>query len=89
MVKQRHIGFTVFSICCAISARLAFFEDKPHVLTAAEVRWGTHEKSHDTLGLIHGLRYYFYVAGVLGLLMVAEDYFDEKKKANKRTNQAL
>jgi len=84
MVKRRHIGFTIFAICSALSARIALFEPQPHELTPAEERWGAHQiDNRDSLGLIHGLRYYIYGLGVLGLLIVVEDYFSEKSRKKK------
>jgi hypothetical protein len=89
MSKQRHIGYVVFGICSLISARLANFEPKPHVPTAAEARWAKHDQNEDPLGLIHGLRYYVYGAGFIGLMMVAEDYFYDKQKKRKGPNQGV
>jgi hypothetical protein len=89
MAKQRHIGFVIFGACCALSARIAIFEPKPtpENLTPAEERWGTHQADNsDPLGLIHGLRFYIYGLGVLGLLMVVEDYYGEKSQKRKRTD---
>ena len=84
MAKQRHIGFTIFALCSALSARIATFEPKPHTLTPAEERWGTRqEESGDALGIIHGLRYYVYGLGVIGLLMVVEDYVSERSRKKK------
>src|SRR2546430_15461558 len=74
MAKQRHIGLVIFAVCCALSARIAMFEPQHHRLTPAEERWGAHQTDDsDPLGLIHGLRYYIYGVGVVGLLMVLED----------------
>jgi mannose/fructose/N-acetylgalactosamine-specific phosphotransferase system component IIC len=84
MAKQRHIGFVIFGACCALSARIAIFEPQPHELTPAEERWGTRQTDDsDPLGLIHGLRYYIYGVGVVGLLMVVEDYYSEKSRKRK------
>lgn len=89
MAKQKHIGLVIFSICSALSARIALFDPKPHVPTAAEERWGLVHQEEDSLGLIHGLRYYIYGIGVVGLLLVAEDYVNDalRKKKSKETNQ--
>jgi hypothetical protein len=38
----------------------------------------------DPLGLIHAARYYIYGLGVLGLLMVVEDYVSEKSRKKKQ-----
>ena len=92
MAKQRHIGFAIFGICCVLSARIAIFEPKPHELTPGEERWGTRQTDDsDPLGLIHGLRYYIYGVGVVGLLMVVEDYFSDRsrKKMEPDKPQAL
>jgi len=89
MIKQRHIGYTVFGICSAISARLAFFEPRPHVKTAAEERWGYVPKDTDPLNLVHDFRVYIYLAGSIGLLMVIEDYFTERAKMKKMPNPSL
>ena|SRR5215471_19293 len=87
MAKQRHIGFVIFGACCSLSARIAIWEPQPapQNLTPAEERWGTHQADNsDQLGLIHGLRYYIYGLGVVGLLMVVEDYFSERSQKKKR-----
>jgi hypothetical protein len=90
MAKQRHIGFVIFAICSGLSARLAVFEPKPHVPTLAEERWGTSYKDEgDPLHLIHGFRYYIYGLGVLGLLMVAEDFISEKARKKKQPNSTV
>ena len=91
MAKQRHIGLVFVAVCCALSARIAMFEPQHHRLTPAEERWGAHQTDDsDPLGLIHGLRYYIYGVGVVGLLMVLEDYFNEssRKKKEEDTRQA-
>ncbi len=85
MAKQRHTGFVIFGICSALSARLAFFEPKPHVLTPAEERWGaSYRDEGDPLRLIHGFRYYIYGLGVIGLLIVVEDLFSAKMREKKQ-----
>lgn len=89
MAKQRHIGFVIFGACCALSARIAIFEPKPapQILTPAEERWGVHQTDNsDPLGLIHDLRFYIYGLGVIGLLMVVEDYYRERSQNKKRPN---
>jgi len=84
MVKQRHIGFTIFAICSTLSARLAIFEPQPHKLTPAEERWGTRQTDDgDSLGIIYGVRHYVYGLGVLGLLLVVEDFVSEKSRKKK------
>ena len=84
MAKQRHIGLVIFGLCSALSARIALVEPKPHVITPAEERWGTHQTDEsDSLGLIHGLRYYIYGLGVIGLLMVVEDFVGERLRKTK------
>jgi hypothetical protein len=84
-VKRRHIGFVIFGLCSALSARIAIFEPKPQVPTPAEERWGTANKDEgDPLHLIHAVRYYIYGLGVLGLLMVVEDFVSEKSRKKKR-----
>jgi len=84
MAKQRYIGFVIFGACCALSARIAIFEPKPHELTPSEERWGTHQTDNsDPLGLIHGLRYYIYGLGIVGLLMTVEDYYSERSQKTK------
>jgi len=88
MAKQRHIGLIIFAACSALSARLAVFEPEPHVPTAAEIRWGATKKNGDTLGVLHGLRFYIYGIGVIGLLIVAEDYIGDRLRS-KRPNQSL
>ena len=90
MAKQRHIGFVVFGVCSALSARLALFEPQPppQDLSPGEERWGTHQTdSSDPLRLIHGLRYYIYGLGVLGLLMVAEDYWSDRSQKKRPDNK--
>jgi len=89
MAKQRHIGFVIFGACCALSARIAIFEPTPapQNLTPAEERWGTHQTDNsDPLGLIHGLRYYVYGLGIVGLLMVVEDYVGESLRKKRRSD---
>ena len=84
MVKQRHIGFTIFAICSTLSAKIAIFEAQPHELTTAEERWGIRQTDNsDSLRLIRGARYYIYGLGVLGLLMVVEDYVSERSRKKK------
>ena len=84
MAKQRHIGFTIFAICSALSAKIAIFEPQPHEPTPAEERWGTRQTDgSDSLGIIHGVRYYIYGLGVVGLLMVVEDYVSEQLPKKK------
>lgn len=87
MSGQKHVGFVVFGVCAALSARLALFEptSPPQALTAAEERWGTAPQRQDTLGFVHGLRFYIYGVGIVGLLLVVEDHFtaqSRKKKAS-------
>jgi hypothetical protein len=90
MAKQRHIGFVIFGICSALSARLAVFEPKPHVPTPAEERWGTpYRDEGDTLHLIRGFRYYIYGLGVIGLLMVVEDFISGRSRKKQQPNSAL
>jgi hypothetical protein len=86
MVKRRHIGFVIFGLCSALSARIALLEPKPpQPPTPAEERWGTANREEgDPLGLIHAVRYYVYGLGVLGLLMVVEDYISEKSRKKKQ-----
>jgi hypothetical protein len=86
MVKRRHIGFVIFGLCSALSARIALFEPKPPQLpTPAEERWGTANRDEgDPLRLIHGFRYYIYGVGVLGLLIVVEDFVSEKSRKKKQ-----
>src|SRR5438128_1635801 len=84
MVKRRHIGFVIFGVCSALSARLALFEPKPQVPTPAGDRWGTpHGDEGDPLHLIRGIRYYIYGLGVVGLLLVVEDFVGEKLRKKK------
>ena len=87
MAKQRHIGLVIFALCSALSARIALFEPKPHEPTAAELRWGTTEKEHDHFGFLKGLRYYIYGVGVLGLLIVAEDYIGDRLRKKNAVKQ--
>lgn len=90
MAKQRHIGFVIFGLCSVLSARIAMFEPKPQIPTAAEERWGTRQKDEgDALGLIHGLRYYVYGIGVIGLLLVVEDVISERSRKKKGSNSTL
>ena len=90
MAKQRHIGFVIFGICSALSARIAMFEPKPHSSTATEERWGTRDREEgDALGLIHASRYYIYGLGILGLLIVVEDYVSERSRKKKGPNMTL
>ena len=88
MAKQRHIGLVVFAACSLLSVRIAVFEPKPHELTAAEERWGRQDVSEDHLGVVHGLRYYIYGIGVLGLLIFAEDYVTDKLRTQKKPGRA-
>ena len=86
MATKRHIGLVVFSICFALSARMAVFEPKPHQLTEAEERWGVTQRDTDPLGFIRGLRYYIYGVGLLGLGIFVQEYLAErlsKKKPNQ------
>ena len=87
--RKRHIGIVIFLTCSAVSARLALFEPEPHVPSAAEERWGTHreEKAH-TLALLHGLRFYIYGVGLIGLAIVAEDYLNERWMRKKQNAEA-
>ena len=85
MAKQRHISLTIFAFCSVLSARIAFYE-RPQELTAAEERWGVTKKNDDALGMLHGLRYYIYGIGVVGLLVFAEDYVSDTLK-KKKPNQ--
>ena len=90
MAKQRHIGFVIFGLCSALSARLAVLEPKPHVTTPVEERWGTpYRDEGDPLRLIHGFRYYIYGLGVVGLLMVVEDFVSKKSREKKQPNPTL
>src|ERR1041385_3568019 len=86
MVKRRHIGLVIFGLCSALSARIAFFEPKPpQPPTPAEERWGTSNRDEgDSLHLIHAARYYIYGLGVIGLLMVVEDFVSEKSRKKKQ-----
>ena len=84
MSKQKHIGLVVFALCSALSARIALFEPKPHVMTAAEQRWGPAERYEDPRGFLHGVRYYIYGIGLLGLLIVAEDQLTPIFRPKKR-----
>jgi hypothetical protein len=85
MAKRRHIGFVIFALCSALSARIALFEPKPlQVPTPAEERWGTANRDEgDPLHLIHAVRYYVYALGVVGLLMVVEDIVSERSRKRK------
>jgi len=87
--KKRHIGYSIFLVCCYLSARIAPFRSKPLVATAAEARWGHVKENGDSLGMINDLRYYIWGVGIIGLLMVVEDYFTERAKKKKEANQAL
>lgn len=85
MAAKRHIGLVVFSVCCALSARIAILQPKSQAPTEAEKRWGVTQRDPDPLGLLSGLRYYIYGIGGLGLLIFAEDYVSDrfrKKKPN-------
>src|SRR3954465_1323640 len=89
MVKQRHIGLAIFSACSLLSARIGVFEPKPDVATPAEERWGTvHREEGDPMHLIRGVRYYIYGLGVVGLLMVAEDFISQRARRNKESKAA-
>jgi hypothetical protein len=66
---------------------LEVFEPKPHELTLAEKRWGRRgEPDEDKLGMVRGVRYYIYGAGVLGLLIVAEDYISGRFRKKTTMN---
>lgn len=80
MASKRHIGLTIFSVCCALSARIAIYAPKPHVPTEAEERWGVTQSDPDPLGFLRGLRYYIYGIGAVGLLIFSEDYLSEQRK---------
>ena len=87
--KKRHIGIVIFLICSAVSARLALFEPEPHMPSAAEDRWGTHRgEKADTLTFLHGLRFYIYGVGLIGLAIVAEDYLNERWMRKKLNTEA-
>jgi hypothetical protein len=81
MNPQKSIGLTVFAVCCAIYARSAFLapseEESKDPLIAAESRVAMAD--HDPLGLMHDLRKYILGVGVIGLLIAAEDWFNERK----------
>lgn len=83
MAGQKHIGLVVFAICSALSARIAIFEPKPRVLTAAEERWGSVQKEEDPMGFIHGVRFYIYGIGVIGLLLIVEDHLTQELSRKK------
>jgi len=86
MAKRRHIGFVIFALCSALSARIALFEPKPpQVPTPAEERWGTANRDEgDPLHFIRAVRYYVYGLGVVGLLMVVEDIVSERLRKRKK-----
>jgi hypothetical protein len=86
-MKQRHIGFVVFTICCTLATRIEIFEPKPQPPTAAEIRWGTAKKEDERYGLLRGLRYYIYGVGVLGLLIVVEDYVGDRLRKKRLRDQ--
>jgi len=85
MVKRRHIGFVIFGLCSALSARIALFEPKPRVPTPADERWESANKDEgDPLGFIYTVQYWIYgLGGLLGLLIVVEDYVSEKTRKKK------
>jgi hypothetical protein len=90
MIKQKHSGFAIFGICSALSARLALFEPPPppQEPSLAEQRWGTHQTDNsDPLGLIHSVRYYIYGIGIVGLLIVVEDHFNDRTRPSNIANE--
>ncbi len=68
----------VFTICVGLATRIEIIEPKPQQPTAAEIRWGTAKKVDERYGLLRGLRYYIYGVGVIGLLIVVEDYLGDR-----------
>jgi hypothetical protein len=83
MVKRRYIGFVIFGLCTALSARLALLDSKrPQLPTPTEERWEPANKDKgDSVGFIHAVQYWIYGAGgLLGLLIVVEDYVSEKSR---------
>lgn len=84
MPKSKHIGLVIFSLCSFLSAKIALLEPEPHEITTAEQRWGTTQSKGDTLGFLRGFRFYIYGAGVLGLLIMVEDYYSEASAKRKK-----
>ncbi len=90
MAKQRHIGFVIFGACSVLSIKLAMFEPQPLKSAATEERWSTRDREEgDPLGLIHASRYYIYGLGILGLLIVVEDYVSERLRKKKPPHMKL
>ncbi|ATC63949.1 hypothetical protein CMV30_08295 [Nibricoccus aquaticus] len=87
MIKLRHIGFVVFTICFILATRIQIFEPKPQQPTAAEIRWGTAKKEDERYGLLRGLRYYIYGIGVIGLLIVVEDYVGDRLRRKRSSGK--
>ena len=90
MKPKRHIGFTVFFVCIAAFYRLATLEPEPQEVTLATQRWGSEPNNEFSLDVIRGLRYYILGVGFLGLIIVAEDYFNDwidrkKRRAQEKT----
>lgn len=83
MSSKRHIGLVVFALSSALAARIAIFEPKPREPTAAEQRWGVVPRDPDPFGFLHGMRYYVYGIGALGLLIFAEDYLGESLRRKR------
>jgi hypothetical protein len=90
MAKQRHIGFVIFGACSVLAFKSAMFEPQPLRSAATEERWSTRDREEgDTLGLIHASRYYIYGLGILGLLIVVEDYASERLRKKKLPHMTL
>jgi len=87
MAKQRHTGLVIFGACSLIAARMAFFEPKPPETASSEPPSEASEKDSITFTLIRDARYYVYGIGVIGLLMVVEDFFNGEHR-NKEESGA-
>lgn len=87
MKAQKSIGLTVFVVCCGIYAKSAFLapteEEMRDPLIAEQSRAAMAD--HDPLGAMHDLRKYILGVGILGLLVAAEDWFNERGKKNQNS----
>lgn len=76
-MKTRHAGLVLFTICCGI----ARFIDVATEDEVAEVKAGSGLRRLDIrTEVLRDLRVYFYIAGGIGVLVAAGDWFKERKR---------
>ncbi|MBS0633440.1 MAG: hypothetical protein JSS11_16140 [Verrucomicrobia bacterium] len=82
MAKKRNIGLSVFFAGCTIYGRTAFLAPNPEELRNEVVAEDYHAfgADRDSLGVLHGLRFYILGVGVVGLGVALEDYYAERAK---------